>query len=109
MNKILIDTNIILDIALNRKPFVQKSDELIRLIEKNKISAYITATTVTDIYYIARRKTSHDKAIKFLKSLFDLIEIAVVESVSIIMYTDSTPMLTMAIFLITFLSDIAMA
>lgn len=84
MNKILIDTNIILDIALNRKPFVQKSNELIRQIEKNKILAYITATTITDIYYIAKRKTSHNKAIKFLKNLFELTEIAGVESVSIL-------------------------
>ena len=83
MNKILIDTNIILDIALNRKPFVQKSGELIRFIEKDKIPAYITATTVTDIYFIAQRKTGHSKAIKFLKNLFELIEIAGVNSASI--------------------------
>ncbi len=84
MNKILVDTNVILDIALNRNPFVQKSSELIRLIEKDKIQAYVSATTVTDIYFIAQRKTSHNKAIEFLKNLFELIEIAGVESVSIL-------------------------
>ncbi len=84
MNKVLIDTNVILDIALNRKPFVKKSGEFLQHIEKVKIPAYISATPVTDIYFIAQRNTSHNKAIKFLKNLFELVEIAGVESVSIL-------------------------
>ena len=84
MNRILLDTNVILDIALNRKPFVQKSGELLLYLEKNRIPAYISATTVTDIYFIAQRKTSHNKAIGFLKNLFDFIGIAGVDSISIL-------------------------
>lgn len=49
MNKILIDTNVILDIALKREPYCQKSSELIRVIEKKQIPSFITATTITDI------------------------------------------------------------
>ena len=59
MKKILLDTNVILDIALEREPFVRKSAELIRIIEKYNIEAFITATTITDIYlyYTKENKT----------------------------------------------------
>ena len=84
MKKILIDTNIILDIALDRKPFVEKSIEFIRLIAKNNIEAFVTATTVTDIYYVTQKKTGHTKTIGFLKNLFMFMKIAGVDSVSIL-------------------------
>ena len=84
MKKILIDTNVILDIALDRNPFVEKSAEFMRLVAKKKIKAFITATTVTDIYYITHKKTGHNKTIGFLKNLFMFISIAGVDTVSII-------------------------
>ena len=75
MRKILIDTNVILDIALEREPFVNDAKEIIKLIDKQKIKAYISATTVTDIYYITRRKTSHKKVITFLDNLFVFVRV----------------------------------
>ncbi len=84
MKKILIDTNVILDIALDRELFVEKSVEFIRLIVKKNIKAFLTATTVTDIYYITKTKTGHNKTIGFLKNLFEFIKIAGVDTVSIL-------------------------
>ena len=84
MKKILIDTNIILDIALEREPFVKKSVELFQLIAKYNIKVFVTATSVTDIYYITQKKTGHDKTIGFLKGLFEFIKIAGVDTVSIL-------------------------
>ncbi len=84
MKKILIDTNVILDIALDRELFVEKSVELIQLIVKNNTKAFITATTVTDIYYITQKTSGHNKTIEFLKNLFKFINIAGVDSISIL-------------------------
>ena len=53
MRKVLFDTNIILDIALERKPFFDDALKLFELIDEGKITASITATTITDIYYIS--------------------------------------------------------
>jgi predicted nucleic acid-binding protein len=53
MKKVLFDTNIILDIALDRKPFFDLSAKLFGLIDKKKIIGHVTASTITDIYYIA--------------------------------------------------------
>ena len=76
MNKILLDTNIILDIALERREFFEKSKELMLTINKLCIPSYVTATTVTDIYYILKKSKGHQLTITFLKNLFDFIDIA---------------------------------
>jgi len=79
MNKILLDTNIILDIALERREFFEKSKELMLTLNKLNIPSYVTATTVTDIYYILKKSKGHQLTISFLKNLFDFIDIAGVD------------------------------
>lgn len=56
MTKVLFDTNIILDVALKRHPFFEDALELFRLIDRKDIVGYVTATTITDIYYISRKE-----------------------------------------------------
>ena len=55
--KILIDTNIILDYLLEREPFLQDAELLFDAIDSGRVIGYVTATTLTDIFYIARRQT----------------------------------------------------
>ncbi len=55
--KVLIDTNIVLDFLLQREPFFQEAELLFQAIEFGQTVGYITATTLTDIFYIARRHT----------------------------------------------------
>jgi predicted nucleic acid-binding protein len=76
MNKILLDTNIILDIALERREFFEESKELLLTLNKLSIPPYVTATTVTDIYYILKKSKGHQLTISFLTNLFDFIDIA---------------------------------
>lgn len=54
----LIDTNIVLDFLLQREPFFQDADLLFRAIATEQVVGNVTATTLTDIFYIARRHTS---------------------------------------------------
>lgn len=59
----LIDTNIVLDFLLEREPFFQDADWLFQAIAAEQIVGHVTATTLTDIFYIARRHTrSIDRA-----------------------------------------------
>ena len=53
--KVLIDTNLVLDLLLNRKPFVAKAVKVFEQAEKGSIEAYLTANAVTDIIYILRK------------------------------------------------------
>lgn len=55
--KVLIDTNIILDYLLEREPFLQDAELLFDAIDSGRVIGYVTATTLTNIFYIARRQT----------------------------------------------------
>jgi predicted nucleic acid-binding protein len=57
MIRVLFDTNIILDVLLNREPWVGKSEEIWRANDERRISGYIVASAFTDIFYIARKLT----------------------------------------------------
>lgn len=73
---VLIDTNIVLDALLSRSPFNTLAERLFIMIAEDKISASITASSVTDIYYLLN-KHLHDKqkAKQALLNLFSLFEI----------------------------------
>jgi len=55
--RILVDTNIVLDFLLEREPFRQDAERLFEAIASDQITGYVTATTLTNIFYIARRLT----------------------------------------------------
>ena len=55
--RVLIDTNIILDFLLQREPFFQNAELLFQAIDQGQVIGYVTATTLTDIFYISRRHT----------------------------------------------------
>ncbi|MBD1854138.1 MULTISPECIES: type II toxin-antitoxin system VapC family toxin [Leptolyngbya] len=55
--RVLIDTNIVLDFLLQREPFSQDAELLFQAIDVGEVIGYVTATTLTDIFYISRRHT----------------------------------------------------
>ncbi|MBE9128365.1 MULTISPECIES: putative toxin-antitoxin system toxin component, PIN family [unclassified Coleofasciculus] len=55
--RVLIDTNVILDYLLEREPFLQDAELLFQAIGSEQVIGYVTATTLTDIFYIARKQT----------------------------------------------------
>lgn len=75
MKKVLFDTNIILDIALKREPFFENSSQLFNLIDQNIISGNITASTITDIYYIAKKEIGHNIAIQFIEHILKIVDV----------------------------------
>lgn len=55
--KVLVDTNIVLDALLERESFVRDARALIEAIDSGQIEGYVTATTLTNIFYIVRKQT----------------------------------------------------
>ncbi|WP_373692226.1 PIN domain-containing protein, partial [Endozoicomonas sp. SESOKO1] len=50
---ILVDTNVILDVLLEREPFAQNSSRIMALVERKACTGYLCATTLTTIHYLA--------------------------------------------------------
>lgn len=74
--KVLIDTNVILDYVFERRPFVEHSAEIIKAAIQGGIQGYISASAITDIYYILRKHKDHSFAKNFITDLINFLEIA---------------------------------
>lgn len=77
--RVLVDTNIILDDLLEREPFVRDAKALLQAIEDQQIQGYITATTLTDIFYIARKNKGIERARQDIFDLLALMQVCAVD------------------------------
>jgi len=57
---VLVDTNVILDVLLKREPHFAASYEILNLAVQDKFQVMITASCVTDIYYLLRKSGMDD-------------------------------------------------
>ena len=75
--KILIDTNIVLDVMLKREPFYRLSVEVLSLSKRDNVEEYVSASAITDIYYLAYRQL-RDKGLvkKLMKALLMVVSVA---------------------------------
>lgn len=77
--KLLIDTNVILDVLLKREPFYRDAVKVMNLAQYNDIYEYMSASAVTDIYYIACRQIKDRKIVlDLIKRLLMVVSIAAV-------------------------------
>ena len=81
--KILFDTNIILDVLLDREPFAESAAYLLSKAERSKINGLLCATTITTIYYLTAKILGKGEAIKHIRSLLTLFEIAPVNCLTL--------------------------
>jgi len=67
--KLLIDTNVILDILCNRPDFVEDASKIFKLCEIKKVDGYISALSVPNIVYIMRKELDSAKIKEILEKL----------------------------------------
>jgi len=76
--KILIDANVALDVLLERQPFYISGAKVLGL-SKGGIELFLSASAVTDIYYIIRKELkSKEAALTLLRNLLASVDIAAV-------------------------------
>jgi len=74
--KILLDTNVVLDVLLAREPFLIEAREIIALVENKEVEGYICATSATTIHYLMQRSTDKAQADGLITTLLGLFEVA---------------------------------
>jgi len=74
--KILLDTNVVLDLLLQREPFSNEAVTIFSLVESKKFDAYLCATTITTIYYLVSKNLKKSQADKVIEDLLQLFKIA---------------------------------
>jgi len=73
---ILIDTNVILDYLVSRQPFMDNANNVLRLCFQQRCNGYITVHSITNIFYILRKRFSADERKKLLMDLCEFIDVA---------------------------------
>ena len=81
----MLDTNIIVDIALERQPYITNSETVLAFVEQGQIEGYISASTISDLYYLIRKQKGRDLTIEFLRQIVTFCQIATVNQAVITM------------------------
>lgn len=74
---ILLDSNVILDLALKRKPYIESIRPILQKADENQFYFYITSASITDIHYVISKEIGKTKSLKFLKDLVSKVELCI--------------------------------
>ena len=75
--KVLIDTNVALDILLKRQDY-PNAEIVYSLAEKNQIACFISASAITDIFFLSKNDLGKIPAKEALKTLLKVFKPATV-------------------------------
>lgn len=71
--RILIDTNVVIDALTSREPWNENAEKIFIMAANNIIDMNITASSVTDIYYLVRKYLHNTETAKqIMGKLFSL-------------------------------------
>ncbi|MDX9768784.1 MAG: PIN domain-containing protein [Tenuifilaceae bacterium] len=75
MKRVLLDTNIIIDLLAKREPFDQDARKLFSSADKEKVILYTSALSIANISYVLLRKRKPEETKQILRKLKLLIRI----------------------------------
>ncbi len=74
--RVLLDTNVVLDLLLDRQPWSKTAAKLLSRVESGTLDGYLGATTVTTIYYLAAKAVGAKAARQEIQKLLALCAVA---------------------------------
>ena len=77
--RVLLNTNVVLDVLLRRDPWEADASAIWRAVDNGTLTAYLTASSLTDIFYVARRLTDIARARQAVQVCMDAFNIGAVD------------------------------
>ena len=77
--KVLFDTNVLLDILLEREPYIEVASKLFSLVDNGRIQGSICATAATTAYYMTAKGLGSKRAHDQVRTLLSMFEVATVD------------------------------
>ena len=77
--KVLFDTNVVLDVLLDRHPYSACASHLMARVERGGLVGIIGATTLTTIFYLVRKASDRTTAVDVIRQLLAIFEVASVD------------------------------
>ena len=79
MKRVLFDTNVVLDVLLDRQPYVEASAAAWVAVEAGVSEGMLAAHTVTTIHYLLRKEMGNVKARRILSAILRVFRVAAVD------------------------------
>ena len=79
MKRVLLDTNVVLDVLLERKPHLAASAAVWDAIESGSAEGYLAAHAFTTIHYLAQKQLGDRRAKRVIANLLQVFAVAAVD------------------------------
>lgn len=86
---VLIDTNVIVDFLVRREPYAEDAIKIISLCNEQKITGYLAAHTIPNLFYILRRDFSVRQRKEMLRALCKIFDVSGIERDKILAALDN--------------------
>ena len=77
--RLMIDTNIFLDVLIHRDPFYDDAKAVLKLCEDHDINGFVSASAITDIFYITRKALgSIEDTYRVISNILNIVKVLTV-------------------------------
>jgi predicted nucleic acid-binding protein len=73
--KVLVDTNVLLDVVLDRKPWVRESADLLSALDRGTAEGFVAGHALTTVYYFVARQNGPNAGRESISDLLDILEV----------------------------------
>lgn len=74
--RVLFDTDVLIDVLLDREPHAEGAADLLSRVERGEIQGFACANSFTTIFYLARKAAGLDQARSHISLLLSILEVA---------------------------------
>jgi predicted nucleic acid-binding protein len=84
MDRVLIDTDVVLDFFFDRQPFSEYAARILSLCELKQIQGFVTPVICSNMYYLLRQTARHEKVIEKLAQLLTITDVLMINKAILI-------------------------
>ena len=78
--RVVVDNNVIIDALIPNAQFEAEAQEILRLASVKEIDGFVSANSLSDIFYVLRKIHGFEKAKAMIKKLFFMLDIIGIDS-----------------------------
>lgn len=76
---LFLDINVVLDVALNRAPFVQDSARVLTAIDQGRAKGFVATHTITTAFYVIAKNQGAPSATAAISHLLGIVDVVPVD------------------------------
>lgn len=84
MEKVLIDTDVLMDFFFDRKPFARHATEVMNLCAEKELKGFTTPVVISNVYYLLRKTANHTIIVEKIKQLLTIIEVITIDKKAVL-------------------------